>query len=82
MHINKIKYDSTSKEITFAHMLMNTLYAVKETMILTLSSMIISTKFGGNIWEMAKPIATVHTPQNPTILGMPAWVRIYKFKNC
>jgi len=40
MHINKMDYDATSKQITFAHMLKNTLYVVKETMIPALSSMI------------------------------------------
>jgi hypothetical protein len=54
MHINKINYDALSKEITFAHMLRNALYAVKETTIPALSSMIISTKFKGKVWDTAK----------------------------
>ncbi len=56
MHINKMNYDPSSKQITFPHMITNVLYAVKETMIPALSSMIISTKFKGNIWDTAKPI--------------------------
>ncbi len=44
--------------------------------------MIISTKFKGNIHDSAKPIATIHAPQNPTISGMPAWVSVDKYKNC
>jgi hypothetical protein len=30
MHQHKLNYDSTSKQITFAHMLTNALYAVKK----------------------------------------------------
>jgi hypothetical protein len=81
MHVNQMNYDS-SKQITFAHMLMNALYSVKETTITALSSMVISTKFKGQIWDTAKPIATIHSPQNLNILGMPAWVTIAQFKNC
>jgi hypothetical protein len=82
MHSNTMNYEASSKQITFAHMFTNALSAVKETTIPALSSMIISTKFKGNIWDMARPIATVHASQNRTILGMPAWVTINKFKNC
>ena len=63
-------------------MLTNALYAVKETTIPTLSSMVISSKFKGSICDTDKPIATVHAPQNPTISGMPAWVTLDKYKNC
>jgi hypothetical protein len=63
-------------------MLTNALYAVKETTIPALSSMVISSKFKGNISDTAKPIATVHAPQNPTLSGMPAWVTLDKYKNC
>ncbi len=34
IHQHKLNYDSTSKQITFAHMLTNALYAVKEVNIL------------------------------------------------
>jgi hypothetical protein len=44
--------------------------------------MIISTKFKGNIHDSAKPIATIHALQNPTISGMPAWVSVDKYRNC
>jgi hypothetical protein len=33
MHQHKMNYDSTSKQITFAHMLTNALYAVKEVIL-------------------------------------------------
>jgi hypothetical protein len=33
MHVHQMNYDATSKQITFAHMLTNALYAVKETTI-------------------------------------------------
>ena len=82
MHINKMNYDTNSRQITFSHMLTNALYAVKETTIPALSSMVISSKFKGNICDTAKPIATVHALQNPTISGMPAWVTLDKYKNC
>ncbi len=72
MHLNKMNYDTHSRQITFSHMLTNALYAVKETMIPALSSTVISTKFKGNVFGTAKPIATIHSPQNPTISGMPA----------
>ncbi len=39
MHAHKMNYDTTSKQITFAPMLTNNLYAIKETTILALSSM-------------------------------------------
>ncbi len=45
MHTHKLNYDSTSKQITFAHMLTNALYSVKEVTILALSSMMVTTKF-------------------------------------
>jgi len=82
MHLNKMNYDMHSREITFLHMLTNALYAVKETTILALSSMVISTKFKVNVFDTAKPIVTIHAPQNPTISGMPAWVTLDKYKNC
>jgi hypothetical protein len=81
-HINKKIYDAMSQQITFAHLLMNALYAIKETTIPALSSMIILTKFKGNTCDSAKPIATVHAPLNTTISGMPAWVTFDKYKNC
>ena len=82
MHLNKMNYDMHSRQITFSHMLTNALYAVKETTIPALSSMVISSKFKGNVCNTDKPIATVHAPQNPTISGMPAWVTLDKYKNC
>ena len=83
MHLNKMNYDTHSRQITFSHMLTNALYAVKETTIPALSSMVISSKFKGNVCNTTdKPIATVHAPQNPTISGMPAWVTLDKYKNC
>ena len=82
MHQNKMNYDTHSRQITFLHMLTNALYAVKEITVPALSSMVISSKFKGNVFATAKPIATVHAPQNPTISGMPAWVTLDKYKNC
>jgi hypothetical protein len=72
MHQNKMNYDTHSRQITFSHMLTNTLYAVEEITVPALSSMVISSKFKGNILDTAKLIATVHAPRNPTISGMPA----------
>ena len=82
MHANKMNYDATSMQITFAHMLTNALYSVKEITIPALSSMMVNTKYKGAVCETAKPIATVHAPCNPTISGMPAWVTLDKYKNC
>jgi hypothetical protein len=82
MHAHKLNYDPTSKQITFAHMLTNTLYSVKEVTIPALSSMMVNTKFKGLICDTAQPIATVHAPQHPTISGMPAWVNLDNYKNC
>jgi hypothetical protein len=82
MHLNKMNYDTHSQQITFSHMLTNALYAVKETTIAALSSMVISSKFKGNICDTATPIAMVNAPQNPTISGMPARVTLDKYKNC
>ncbi len=42
MHVNQMNYDATSKQITFAHMLTNALYALKETTIPALFTMIIT----------------------------------------
>jgi hypothetical protein len=63
-------------------MLTNALYAVKEVMIPVLSSMMVTTKFKGLTSDSAKPIATIHAPQHPTISGMPAWVSLDSYKNC
>jgi hypothetical protein len=82
MHQHKLNYDSTSKQITFAHMLMNALYAVKEVTIPALSSMMVTTRFKGLTSDSAQPIATIHAPQHPTISGMPAWVQLDSYKNC
>jgi len=62
-----MNYHTTSKQITFAHMLTNALYAIKETTIPVLSSMTIYTKFKGTVYDLTQPIATIHPPQNPTI---------------
>jgi hypothetical protein len=82
MHQHKLNYDATSKQITFAHMLTNALYAVKDVTIPTLSSMMATTIFKGLTSETAQPIATIHAPQHPTISGMPAWVSLDNYKNC
>jgi hypothetical protein len=81
MHQHKLNYDSTSKQITFAHMLTNALNAVKEVTIPALSSMMVTTKYKGLTSETAKPIATIHAPQHPTISGMPPWVTLDNYKN-
>ena len=62
MHQHKLNYDATSKQITFAHMLTNALYAVKEVTIPALSSMMVTTKYKGLTSETAQPIATIHAP--------------------
>jgi hypothetical protein len=82
MHQHKLNYDATSKQITFAHMLTNALYAVKEVTIPALSSMMVTTKYKGLTSETAQLIATIHAPQHPTISGMPAWVTFDNYKNC
>ena len=82
MHQHKLNYDASSKQITFAHMLTNALYSVKEVTIPALSSMMVTTKYKGLTSETAQPIATIHAPQHPTISGMPAWVTLDTYKNC
>jgi hypothetical protein len=67
MNENRMNYNMTSKQITFAHMLTNALYSVKEITISALSSMMVNTKYEGKVCEIAKPIATVHAPKTPTI---------------
>jgi hypothetical protein len=80
MHANKMNYDTTSMQITFAHMLTNALYSVKEITIPALSSMMINNKYKCRICETAKPIATVLALRNPTISGMLAWVTLDKIQ--
>jgi len=63
-------------------MLTNALYAVKELTIPALSPMMVTTKYKGLTSETAQPIATIHTPQHPTISGMPACVTLNNYKNC
>ncbi len=82
MHQHKLNYDAHSKQITFAHMLTNAFYSVKEVTIPALSSMMVTTKYKGLTNETAQPIATIHAPQHPTISGMPAWVTLDAYKNC
>ncbi len=82
MHQHKLNYDSTSKQITFAHMLTNALYAVKEVTIPARSSMMVTTQYKGLTSKTAQPIATNHAPQHPTISGMPACVTLDNYKNC
>ena len=82
MHANRMNYDAASKQITFAHMLTNALYSLKETTIPALSTMIIQAKFKGNVCNTASPVATIHAPTNPTISGMPALVTLDKYRNC
>jgi len=82
MHQHKLNYDSTSKQITFAHMLTNALYAVKVVTIPALSSMMVTTKYKGLTSDSAQPIVTIHAPQHPRISGMPVWVSLDCYKNC
>jgi hypothetical protein len=82
MHQHKLNFDSTSKQITFAYMLTNALYAVKEVTIPALSSMMVTTKYKGLTSDSAQPIGTIHAPQHPTISGMPGWVSLDNYKNC
>jgi hypothetical protein len=53
MHQHKLNYYSTSKQITYAHVLTNALYAVKEVTIPALSSMMVTTKYKGLTSETA-----------------------------
>jgi hypothetical protein len=76
MHQHKLNHNSTSKQVTFAHMLTNALYAVKELTIPALSPMMVTTKYKGLTSETARPIAIIHTPQHPTISVMPACVTL------
>jgi hypothetical protein len=82
MHAHKLNNNCTSKQITFAHILTNTLYSVKEVTISAQSSMLVSTQFMGLVCVAAQPIATVHAPQHPTISGIPEWVKLDNYKNC
>jgi hypothetical protein len=82
MHQHKQNYNSTSKQINFAHMLTNALYAVKEVTIPALSSMMVTTKYKELTNGSAQPIATIHAPKHPTISGMPGWVSLDNYKNC
>jgi hypothetical protein len=77
-----MNYDATSKQITFAHLLTNALYALKQTTIPALSYMIINAKFKGTICNKANSVATIHAPTNPTISGMPALVTLDRHKHC
>jgi hypothetical protein len=70
MHANKMNYDAASKQITFAHILTNALYSLKETTIPTLSTMIIQAKFKGNVCNSASLVATRHAQTNPIISGI------------
>ncbi len=79
MHANRMNYNAASKQITFAHMLTNALYSLKET---NLSTMIINAKFKGTVCNSVNPVATIHAPTNPTISGMPALVTLDKYKHC
>jgi hypothetical protein len=82
MHQHKLNYDTHSKQITFAHMLTNALYAVKEVTIPALLSMMVTTEYKGLTNETAQPIATIHAPKHPTISGMPACVTLDTYKKC
>ncbi len=82
MHAIQMNYDTTSKPITFSHMLTNELYAINETTIPALSSLMINTKFKGTVFDSAQLIATIHAPSNPTITSVPSWVKLGKYKNC
>ena len=80
MHANRMNYEAASKQITFAHMLTDALYSLKETTIPALSTMIIQAKFKGTVCDLASPVATIHAPTNPTISGMPALVTLDKYR--
>jgi len=82
MHANRMNYDAASKKITFAHMLTNALYSLKETTIPALSTLILTAKIKGTICTSANPVPTIHAPTNPTISGMPALVTLDKYKQC
>ncbi len=82
MHQHKLNYDAHSKQITFAHMLTNALYSIKEVTIPALSSMMVTTKYKDLTSETAQPVATITAPQHPTISGIPAWVTLDNYKNC
>jgi len=42
----------------------------------------VTTKYNGLTSDSAQPIATIHSPQHPTISGMPMWVSLDSYKNC
>jgi hypothetical protein len=82
MHRHRLHYDIQSRQVKIASMDADQLVAIKEQVLLALTSTNINIKFKGHADKKAAYIASIHTPQSPMISGMPTIVSIDSNNKC
>jgi len=82
MHKHKLHYDVQSRQVKIAGIEGDQIVAIKEQVLPALASTVITAKYKGKPEPNVNFIATIFSPKNPMLSGMPAVVSIDKNNNC
>jgi len=82
MHKHKLHYDIQTSQVKIAGIEIDQIVAIKEQTLLAFASMVVSAKYKGKVSKDMTYIASIFTPNTPTISRMPAVVSIDINNNC
>ncbi len=82
IHPCKITYNVNLKQVKFDDIINYTISAIKETVLPTITSTVVNTKFRANPKPEAKCIANTCDPRTPKITGIPFILSIDMNNNC
>jgi hypothetical protein len=81
IYTHKLMYDVYSRQVKFARINNDTLYAIKQAVLPAMASMVINAKCKGKVTDNATYIANICVPRTPMILGMPSIIMVDKNYN-
>jgi len=82
MHKHKLHYDVQTRQVKIAGIEGDQIVAIKEQVLPALASTVITARYKGKPEPNVNFIATIFSPKNPMLSGMPAVVSIDKNNNC
>jgi hypothetical protein len=82
MHKNKLHYDVQTRQVKLASIEGDQIVVIKEQGLPALASTVITAKFKGKVLPNINFIASIFSPKNHMLSGMPAIVTIDKNNNC
>jgi hypothetical protein len=82
MHKNKLHYDMQTRQVKIAGIEGDQIVAIKEQVLPALASTVVTAKYKGKLEPNVHFIASIFTPKNPMLSGMPAMVTVDKNNNC